>query len=180
MSTIKMIYNSDYDPDDYLEEFLGAFDLSKTDYDSSPKAWEEDLENYILSDKALEYDCNISDIQLHERSHGKKFYVVKAYLGLWDGIHEGGKVIEGMENVVAQCVENCDYFKFFIEGRCMKFTCVHHDGMNNFYVKELTERGERYYNTYKNELSDRELIEKLYEDRHLSKHVTIWNEMYGM
>lgn len=183
MSAIKMIYDSSCDSQDYqkyIEDFIEEIGISKSAYDSTPQTWERELENYILSKKSLEYDCNIADINLYENTHGKKKYVIKAFLGLWDGTYEGGKIIEGMANVIFKCSGGEELFKYFMDGRVMKFMTLHHDGTNNFWIKELTERGEKYYETHKDEMGKREMVEKLYNDRHLSKHVTIWHEIYGM
>lgn len=180
MSIIKMIYDSTFDPQDYLEEFLNEFGLSESTYNLAPQVWNEKLYNYASEEKIIEYDDEIANIIFHENTHKEKTYVVKSLIGLWIGNFEGGAVIKGMENVILKCAKQYESFKFFMEGRIMRFTTCHHDGTNQFWIKELTERGEKYYETHKDEMSDREMVEKLYDDRHLSRHVTIWHSMYGM
>lgn len=180
MSTIKMIYNSTFDSKDYLDSFLNDRGLCESAYNTFPQIYEKDLYNYASEEKMIEYDDEIANITCHEVKNGKRVYVVKAIFILWDGVHEGGKVIEGMENVIFKCSGGEEFFKFFMKGRAMRFMTLHHDGINNFWIKELTERGKKYYESHKNEMDDREMVEKLYNDRHLSKHVTIWHDMYGM
>lgn len=183
MSTIKMIYDSTCDIQDYqtyLDMFLEEMGISKASYELTPKVWEEELSTYIQEEKEIEYNNEITNILFHENKYGEKMYVVKGLIGLWQGTFDGGKIVKGMENVILKCSETGDSFKFFMEGRVMRFMTFHHDGTNNFWIKELTKRGEKYYEVHKDELSDREMVEKLYNDRHLSKHVTLWHDMYGM
>lgn len=180
MAIFQMIYDSEYKDSDYFLEFLEDFGITKEQYEKNKKKYENDFLLYCDEEKNNEYNDNIANIVYHEDAHGRKEYVVKAILGLWDGKHEGGRIISGMRNVILRCSSGCDFFRFFIEGRCMRFISDHHDGTNSFWIKELTERGEKYYKAHKDEMGQREMVEKLFNDRHLSRHVTIWNEMYGM
>lgn len=183
MSTIKMIYDSTCDIQDYegyLEGFLEETRISKSDYETTPQVWEMDFDKYIYREKECEYNDEITNITYYENTHNKKTYVIKGFIGLWHGTYEGGKIIKGMKNVIIKCHGGEEYFKFYMDGKIMKFMVSHHDGTNNFYIKELTERGEKFYETHKEELNDKEMVEKLYNDRHLSRHVTIWHDMYGM
>lgn len=180
MSSIKMIYDSTFDPQDYLDSFLNDYGLCESVYNTFPQIYEEDLYKYASEEKMIEYDDEIANVICYEKAHEERTYVIKGLIGLWNGTFEGGKIIKGMSTVISKCINQSDFFKFFIEKRCMHFTCPHHDGINQFWVKELTKRGEKYYEAHKDEMSDRKMVEKLYNDKHLSRHVTIWHEMYGM
>lgn len=177
MTTIQKIWTSEVDTADYLNSFLDSYGITREEYNQNPNKYEADLYNYASEDASFAFEDLIYDINCHQAKE-TKYYVVKADLGLWDGIHEGGKIIFGMEQVISLCVE--DYTTIFIDGRRTRISAAHHDGNNQFYIKELTKEGENFYRKHKDELSDRQMVEKLFNDRHKSRHVTIWHELFGI
>ena len=178
MATIKNIYTTDVNAEDYLEGYLEENNLDLEEYTGFEEVHKEDLWEYANNERQIEYGDAIENIRCHEKSHGKKTYVIKATIGLWDGTHEGGRVIEGMESVICACSE--EVLDIYLEGRQMTIKASHHDGTNMFFIKELTKEGERYYELHFGEMSREDMVEKLFNNRHLSRHVTIWKELYGM
>lgn len=58
-------------------------------------------------------------------------------------------------------------------------TVSHHDGSMTMHVRELTDRGLSYYNNHEYDLSRREMCEKLFSTRGLSKEVNAANRVWG-
>lgn len=177
MATTKTIWSSYIDTDNYLDTYLLNNDITKEEYEQNPHKYDTSLYEYASEDVSSEFEQIIEEVN-HYQEKETKYYVVQAKLGLWNGVHEGGKVVFGMERLISLCME--DYTIISMEGRKMRISATHHDGNNQFYIKELTKEGENYYERHKNELSDREMVEKLFNDRHKSRHVTIWHEIYGL
>lgn len=169
--TSKLIWS--YDTSDWNDEEIK--NEYKEIYEETPT--ETDLEEYKATINNENLSIMFSEILHHERNHSTKLYVVKATLGLWDGIYDGGKVIESLESAIKQTFE--DYNKIYIEGRRLKVKAIHHDGTNFYQFKELTKRGEEYYERHKYE-DQQQLVETLFKNSHYSREVTMFNEIYGL
>lgn len=117
------------------------------------------------------------NIEHHEKSHGQKYYVVLADLGLWHGRCDGGKVIKGLWNAISQCLE--DYNDIYQEGKLLKVKATHYDGTNHFKIRELTQIGIDYYERNKDRFDVRRINDRLFDDDHYSVHVKMFNEIYG-
>lgn len=161
----------DYDLSNYdRNEMRGVYEEC---YDETPS--DELLEEYIQDTNDDYLDDIRSEIEYHENNCGKKTYVIIGDLGLWYGRVEGGKIIEGLWSVLKQCFE--DYNKIYEENGRLKVTAHHHDGTNFFQIKELTEKGEKYADNHKWDMSDRELHKKLFNDSHYSRNVRFFKEI---
>lgn len=138
---------------------------------------DDEVYNYALDCIQMELSDLFEQIAEYEKYHGKKSYVVKARLGRWDGIKDGGRIIYGMKNVITACME--DITDVYRDGIKMKITSTHHDGVNNFEIKELTQRGDAWYDAHRTS-SDRFIVESIFNDRRKSRHVKLWKELFGV
>ena len=118
-----------------------------------------------------------ANIEFYEKSHGEKYYIVLADLGLWNGRFDGGKVIQGLWNAISECFE--DYNEIYQEDQLLRVKAIHHDGTNYFTIRELTPRGLEYYRNNDGVKSDRHVHERLFYESHYSNHVKMFNELYG-
>lgn len=92
-------------------------------------------------------------------------YLVLGTLGLWDGTHDGGKIIQGgFEKVYQACAQDFTTLGFS-KGVCY-ISAVHHDGTNYFRVKELTAKGIDYIINHPYDFEPRELHRRLWNDAH--------------
>lgn len=174
MAKKNTIYTSMYYADTYVKEFAEQEGITVEEANS--REWEDELFDFCDTMRSLNYQDLYEEIVFYEKEHGQKDYVVLATIGSWNGTHEGGKIITGMFNVLAMCTE--DEVTLYQEGRKVCITASHHDGTNFFRIKELTKEGERYKINH-DDMSDRELHAKLFNDSHLSRHPVIFKEIYG-
>ena len=112
--TSKLIWS--YDTSDWNDEEIK--DEYKEIYEETPT--ETELEEYKDTINNDDLSIMFSEILHYERNHSTKLYVVKATLGLWYGVYDGGKVIESLESAIKQTFE--DYNEIYIERR--KYRCV--------------------------------------------------------
>lgn len=96
--------------------------------------------------------------------------LVRGYAGLWTGPAEGGKVmrVDRGEDLFFMDV---DRVRVVLEDDGLVVYGYHHDGTNRYVVYQLTERGEKFIENHEDELSPRELHDRLIK-AHLVKRVT--------
>lgn len=160
---------SEWDINEAKESFFEVRGYETDDEDELNEFITETNEEYLYDEQM--------NIEIHEKHHGVKHYIVLADLGLWNGRHDGGKVIHGMWNTITQCFE--DYNEIYQEGNLLKVKAIHHDGTNYFKIRELTQRGLDYYHRNISWMGSKEVHERLFKDPHYSNHVKMFNEMYG-
>ena len=64
-------------------------------------------------------------------------------MGLWDGRHRGGFTFKDFYGM-CRAFQDCDYIKIYDDKGHLYVNCSHHDGVNSFEIKELTEKGKAY------------------------------------
>ena len=162
-----------YDTSNWDEEEMR--NMYEECYEETPS--DETLQQYI-SDVNSDYLGDVkSEIDFYENKHEKKEYIVLADLGLWNGRFDGGKIITGLWNAISKCFE--DYNEIYEEKGRLKVTAHHHDVTNYFQIKELTEKGEKFAENHKWDLSDRILHQKLFNNSNYSRNVKLFKEVYG-
>lgn len=168
------------------KNMIWSYDTSNYDVEDMKNMYEEAYEeipseetiNRYIQDVNDDYLGDIkSEIKYYEGAFGKKEYLISATLELWNGKAKGGKIITGLWDAITQCFE--DYNEIYEEGGMLKVTACHHDGTNFFKIKELTEKGEKFAERHKYDMSDRELHEKLFNNSHYSRNVRAFKEIYG-
>ena len=127
-----------------------------------------------------DWNYMIDELTQLEEEEGEKTYVVLGKIGRWDGTYEGGKVISEIGKIFSLLAEDLDFTRITLESNCVKMVTVHHDGTNEFYVKELTKEGERFFENHQDELTDRELHQKLFNDSHLSRNCIVVKKYLGL
>lgn len=169
MAKKRFVWNSEVqNVEDYREEYKELYQEEPTD---------NELYTFAYDNIQTELEDLFAEIATHEKHHGQKSYVVKGDIGRWDGRHDGGRVIKGMKQVILMCMEEST--EVYRDGIRMKITAHHHDASNFYQIKELTPRGEKWCAKHYVE-RDRDVIEKLWNDRHLSAHVTLWKTLFGV
>lgn len=172
MAKIKTVWNWDvynWDREEAREEYYGVFGEYPKDEYTLTEFMEETNAHYLEDEQG--------NIECHELNYPVKYYLVTGDLGLWYGTVQGGKIIRGLWRAIHECFE--DYNHIYQEGKRLKVKAIHHDGTNLFQIKELTNRGVAYWQRHEEEMSDRELHQRLFKDSHYSHEVSMFNEIYG-
>lgn len=94
--------------------------------------------------------------------------IVTGSVGLWDGRHRGGLVIQDIRDF-DRLITDCDYVELIKDDDGhLNMRASHHDGTNYYEIKRLTDAGYEYYCENNYILSREELCETLFN-----------NEMYS-
>ena len=126
--------------DDYLDDWKEAYEehLEMNGIDKDELSLEEYIEetnnNYLYDERA----------NLNVKVDG--VIVVYALLGLWDGIHFGGKTCgNNVRNILSS---KCDYVEWFCDRYNVRCNASHHDGNNHYLyrVAKDEETAERIVN----------------------------------
>lgn len=112
----------------------------------SEKEIEERIEEEMFQ-QALYY--NEDEIENLKEAMKDKEYRIEGTLGLWDGRHTIIPVIRKGINAVLDCLNECDEYVIYEERGTLKITAYHHDGRNEFIIKEKTPKGLRSPNLWK-------------------------------
>ena len=111
-----------------------------------------------------------------EEIFGDKRVIVSGSVGTWRGNFECAKLFTNINDALYACIKDCDYSKVEqLPNGLVKVTSSHHDGTNTFYIKIVTERGERLFDnwdySYRSKcvkLTEFEMLEKIWNDSHYS------------
>lgn len=108
---------------------------------------------------------------------GDNRVIVSGTAGTWRGNFGAAKLFNDIESAVNACIKDCDYIEVVqLPDRLIKVCGSHHDGTNVFYIKILTERGwtlfdnwDFNYHTKFADLTEYQILEKIWSDTHYSK-----------
>ena len=86
-----------------------------------------------------------------------KNYILFGSVGRWNGNFRGGEVFSGenFEKVYREAITDCDYIEWTDDNGHLYLKCSHHDGTNHFEIREVTERGEEYFDRWNYNWSDK-------------------------
>ena len=97
------------------------------------------------------YEMNLDDWEDTKRELNKFFdgktVIFFGRIGTWRGVFRGGKIGEFWD-VYYKAIKDCDYIRLEDKGGHLYLACSHHDGTNHFEIKEVTERGQQYYQNW--------------------------------
>ena len=112
----------------------------------SEKEIEERIEEEMFQ-LALYY--NEGEIENLKFAMEDKEYRIEGTLGLWDGRHTIIPVIRKGIDAVLDCLNESDDYVIYEERGTLKVVAYHHDGRNEFTLKEKTPKGFRSPNLWK-------------------------------
>lgn len=111
--------------EDYIKEEEEYNDVEYTEDEKYEKIY--DLNNMYFDD---EMD-NLGTVNLDGR------ILVIADLGLWDGRHQGYKIVSSkLSNALRT---DCDYAEWYVEDNDLQSKQIHHDGTNYMMYREIKE-----------------------------------------
>ena len=170
---------SNYYGDMYSEEDIKEM-INEDIYGGLLNIEEDDINDVLIYDYLrMCLDNDFDDFKINFKEElDNHYYVVTGTLGLWDGTHEGGKVIAGWYDLM-NLLEDCDYIKVVDDNGLLKVTGSHHDGTNYFEVKELTDKGYEYYKDNEYALTRRDLCETLFNSEEYSILPMLSKKVFG-
>lgn len=149
------------------------------DCNDIPQDEKIDLDKYYdwLNDCACGY---VEDFLLECDTLDKKkditLYLVTGVLGLWNGKHNGGKVIEGLKKAIQETFQ--DYNSIYEINGNLIVEAEHHDGTNIFTIKRLSQKGVYFYYRHSEYMERSELCEKLSQPAYC-RRINFRKEVYG-
>jgi hypothetical protein len=174
--TTKMIYT------DSIWKSWETTEKMREEYGECHELSKEELEE--IDDETIFDWCHETlndywnDFKINLGCYGEsKQYLILANLGLWDGQHDGGKIVQGLLNSIWKTLEDTN--TIYEDGRgVLKVEAKHHDGTNHFTIYELTEKGEVFAenNCY---MDDRELHQKIFDNKNYRRNVNLIKKVYG-
>lgn len=147
------------------------------DFGTIPTDTELDL--YIGRLDQCEWDSLITDVRYCEQEYGEKTYIVIGKIGTWRGTFDGGKIIKGLRNTIYECIKDSDFITIQYKNNQLCIVAEHHDGVNIFKLRELTEAGEDYAERHEYDYSDKELHQRLFKSSRWSRRVSAFPDYYG-
>lgn len=124
-----------YDLDGYEEQYKEMCEEDGEDFNEEAMwRWIDDMVNIDLEDALREL-----------KGFFKNKVIAFGSIGLWNGVFDGGKVFNNFEKAFWDMTKDCDYIKIYDENGHLFVHCTHHDGSHTFEVKELTKKGEEYF-----------------------------------
>ena len=166
-NSVDVMFPNEEENKTMYKEFLEMNNMTEDDID---------INEYLDNEIGQYWNDEYENLTSHEKVQGEKYYLVLADLGLWNGRADGGLIIKGIWNAISKCFE--DYNKVYFDGKRLKVEACHHDGTNYFQIRELTDKGVKYWNNHPY-MSDRELHQRLFNDSHYTHEVSIFKEVYG-
>ena len=106
-----------------------------------------------------------------------KYYIATGTCGLWYGRVEGGMVIANIQDFF-KLLKDCEYLKFIDKDGHLLIECSHHDGNNYYELRELNDKGVKYYQDNYDYEDRRKVCEKLFSPNY-SKLPRIGKHLYG-
>lgn len=132
----KTIYNNNNLQDDYekdAREYLESINEPTT---------EENIWNEI-------YNINENNLRDAKQNLEEFFeegtWILRGTVNRWDGAYQAGTIFTDIISTFNKMIKGCDYIHIYSENGHLYFQCTHHDGVNIFEIKKLTEKGERYF-----------------------------------
>lgn len=127
-----------YDLDGYEEEYKEMCEENGEEF-SENAMW-----NWVYF--ILDEDFRIALAELENHFNNK--VIAFGSIGRWNGVYDGSKIFNNFKDAYWAMTEDCHYIKIYDENGHLFVHCSHHDGSCTFEIKELTKKGEEYYDRW--------------------------------
>lgn len=143
---IRTIYNN-YDLwEDYEKDVREILSENGNFKPSDKEIWEE---IYFQDEINWEYEKeNLDDF------FKDKTWIIFGTVQRWNGMYPGGIIFTDFWKAWDKATVDCEYFHLYDVNGHFYIKCSHHDGTNLFEIKQLTEKGERYYENWEYKWND--------------------------
>lgn len=143
------------------------FKILREENDYGDDMSDDDLREIMYDDLSINLDAERENLDVTLRDE----IVVIAGLGLWNGRHDGYKLIRSGN--ISDCLySDCDYNTWYVDGNGdMRCEAVHHDGRNHY-----------LYRVWKAGISDQQkenFLAKIYRGAATRQDITRYTERLG-
>lgn len=101
-------------------------------------------------------------------------YVANGTVGRWDGTFAGGTMIDSFDDLTDMFAKYDD-ITLYDEGGELVLTLFHHDGRDVFTIRELTDKGEAYYDSHPYD----DVTRHIAETKGYTKKVNLADKVWG-
>lgn len=176
MAKERIIYNN-YDLCNMFDD-ARAFLLEEHDKDeiTDSMVWDE-----IYFQDSLNWQDESERLTDFFTGHGS--FLIRGYVGRWDGDFAAGAVFDNWESMFADATKDCDYVKIWDENGHFYLKCSHHDGTNLFEIKRLSDAGYSFIDNWEynwdDERSERQIHDIVWNSNFLSSLPHFAHTVYG-
>ena len=153
----RIIY-SNYDlTENYPDEYLKKTAIECGWVNNIDEITDEMIQNWRYEEADADWENTYSEL--------KNFFENKTVIffgasGRWNGVFEGGDIGD-FDTLFNDAITDCNFLKFYDVNGHLYLTCSHHDGTNNYEIKEVTKRGLDFYDRW----------EAAWEDQRTNKEI---------
>lgn len=145
------------------------YDDYNIDDNTIAEAFEKSLDDINDYDGQLYYDMIADDLNRDLADLDKyNKYVIYGELGLWNRTSKVARVIDSLADIL-NCFQDYNILKY--NNGVLSLNAIHHDGTNNFTIKALSARGERYIINHSYDMPDLDLAQKIATTRGLTRKI---------
>lgn len=142
------------------------YDLSEM-FDEQKKFMEEDSGEDVSDDEVWEAIYDIDRMTFEEEfdalerfffgtDDDRPTFILFGNVERWNGVSSGFNAFKGedFKKTFFDAIKDCDFVKIWDENGHLYIECSHHDGTNNYEIKQLTERGVAYLENWEDSWND--------------------------
>lgn len=176
---VKTVVYSNYDLGEIFDEIRKELILDGNETPSEDEVWAE-----IYATDECDWDTAESELADFFMNHGNK-WIVAGDVDRWNGTYGAYGIFETLQEFwKLRLDEDCDYMEFYDENGTLHFNCTHHDGTNNFVIKQLTDEGFNYYENWScgwfsnDKRSEAYIVQQIMKYSKYSKQAKFAEKMY--
>lgn len=112
---------------------------------------EDEITDELISDRRDLYaqeDWEREKENLEELFDEEKEFIFLGEVGRWNGVRKVGRIFSTLQELLNTAAADCEYIHFYDENGHLYLTCSHHDGTCHYEIKEVTEKGQEYYDNW--------------------------------
>ena len=122
---------------------------------------------YLFDEDAWEIEKeNLKDF------FSKGMWILRGTEGRWNGTFEAGTVFTDFMDMFSKAVKDCNYVHIYDENGHLYLQCSHHDGINNFEIKKITDKGVMYLENWEENLNDKRTEQQIH-DKIMKRYSTL-------
>lgn len=171
----RLLYDSDVSYDEAKQDLIDSGIEEEEISDGLIYSEIEDMQNRNL--EIFEYE-----LENFENSLETSSFIAYGDVGLWHGVYRGYKKFNSLKSAIDFITRDCNYYKIFDINGSFRVVAACHDGRHCITIKNITKKGEEYFERWKESYSDSRKEVYVYEQiiNKYSRHLHFGNKVYGL